>query len=67
MSLTWAGGARGDEDGETVDDGVAAEAGGAVDVLRGEDEGAVAGRADEEVEGGLGEVHGVSLRDWPRL
>jgi len=55
--------AAGDEHGKAVDDGVAAMAGGAVDVACGEDEGAVAGGADEEVEGGLREVHGVSLRD----
>ncbi len=50
-------GARGDEDGEPIDDGVAPMAHGAVDVIGGEGEGTVTDRADEEIEGGLGELH----------
>ena len=54
-------GAGGDEDGKVVDDGVAAMAGGAGDVGGVEDERGVADGADEEVEGGLRELHGLSL------
>jgi hypothetical protein len=50
-------GAGGYKDGKLIDDGVAAMTGGAVDVVRGEDEAGVADGADEEIERGLGELH----------
>ena len=58
----WDVRSRGDQDGQTVNDWVAAAAHRAVNGVRQQAQRGVAGRADELVNDFLGEVHGYQFR-----